>query len=32
MWRIGASGLAANSTGYYDTATYEHQLAHGING
>jgi ketosteroid isomerase-like protein len=30
VWRIGASGLVAESSGYYDAATYEHQLAHGI--
>lgn len=32
VWRIGASGLVANSTGYYDAATYERQVAHGIDG
>ena len=30
VWKIGASGLVAESTGHYDAATYEHQLAHGI--
>ena len=32
VWKIGESGLIANSTGYYDAATYEHQIAHGIGG
>jgi hypothetical protein len=32
VWKIGASGLVADSTGYYDAATYERQVAHGING
>ena len=31
-WTIGASGLVANSIGYYDAGTYERQLAHGIEG
>ena len=30
LWTIGASGLVANSVGYYDAITYAHQLAHGI--
>jgi uncharacterized protein (TIGR02246 family) len=30
VWTMGASGLVANSIGYYDAATYERQLAHGI--
>jgi hypothetical protein len=30
VWKMGDSGLVANSTGYYDAATYERQLAHGI--
>ena len=30
VWRIGASGLVAESTGCYNGATYEHQLARGI--
>ena len=30
VWTIGKSGLVANSIGYYDGATYERQLAHGI--
>ena len=30
VWRIGASGLVAGSTGYYDASTYERQIAHGI--
>jgi ketosteroid isomerase-like protein len=30
VWRIGASGLVASSTGYYDAATYERQVANGI--
>jgi uncharacterized protein (TIGR02246 family) len=30
VWTIGASGLVANSVGYYDADTYERQLAHGI--
>lgn len=30
VWTIGESGLVANSIGYYDAATYERQLAHGI--
>ena len=30
VWTIGDSGLVANSVGYYDAATYERQLAHGI--
>jgi uncharacterized protein (TIGR02246 family) len=29
-WTIGDSGLVANSIGYYDAATYERQLAHGV--
>jgi hypothetical protein len=29
-WTMGASGLVADSIGYYDAATYERQLAHGI--
>jgi uncharacterized protein (TIGR02246 family) len=32
VWRIGASGLVASSTGYYDAATYERQLARGLDG
>jgi hypothetical protein len=32
VWTIGASGLASNSIGYYDAATYERQLADGIDG
>jgi hypothetical protein len=28
----GASGLVADSTGDYDAATYERQVAHGIDG
>ena len=32
VWKIGASGSVAGSTGYYDAATYEHQIAHGIGG
>ena len=30
VWTIGESGLVANSIGYYDAATYERQIAHGI--
>jgi SnoaL-like polyketide cyclase len=30
VWTIGRSGLVANSIGYYDAATYERQLVHGI--
>lgn len=30
VWQIGASGLVAESTGYYDIATYEHQIVRGI--
>ena len=30
VWTMGASGLVANSIGYYDSDTYERQLAHGI--
>jgi hypothetical protein len=30
VWTMGASGLVAASIGYYDAATYERQLAHGI--
>jgi hypothetical protein len=30
VWTLGASGLVANSIGYYDADTYERQLAHGI--
>ena len=29
---IGDSGLVANSIGYYDSATYDRQIAHGIEG
>lgn len=32
VWKIGASGLVADSTGYYDAATYERQVANGIDG
>lgn len=32
VWRIGASGLVANSSGYYDAAVYERQVADGIDG
>jgi hypothetical protein len=32
VWRIGASGLVASSTGYYDAATYERQVARGLDG
>jgi hypothetical protein len=32
VWTIGDSGLVANSIGYYDAATYERQVAHGIDG
>jgi hypothetical protein len=32
VWKIGETGLVADSTGYYDAATYEHQIAHGIEG
>ncbi len=32
VWTIGSSGLVSNSVGYYDAATYERQLAHGIEG
>ena len=32
VWTIGSSGLVSNSVGYYDAATYECQLAHGIEG
>lgn len=32
VWTISSSGLVANSIGYYDAATYERQLAHGIEG
>jgi hypothetical protein len=32
VWKIGASGLVADSTGYYDEAAYERQVAHGIDG
>jgi uncharacterized protein (TIGR02246 family) len=30
VWTMDASGLVANSIGYYDAGTYERQLAHGI--
>jgi uncharacterized protein (TIGR02246 family) len=30
VWTIGPTGLIANSIGYYDAATYERQLDHGI--
>jgi len=30
VWTMGASGLVANSIGYYDADTYERQLVHGI--
>jgi predicted ester cyclase len=30
VWTMGESGLVANSIGYYDAATYERQIAHGI--
>lgn len=30
VWTMAASGLVANSIGYYDAGTYERQLAHGI--
>ena len=30
VWTMDASGLVANSIGYYDADTYERQLAHGI--
>ena len=30
VWTIGESGLVANSIGYYDAATYDRQVAHGI--
>ena len=30
VWTIGSSGLVSNSIGYYDAATYERQLSHGI--
>jgi uncharacterized protein (TIGR02246 family) len=30
VWTMGASGLVANSIGYYDANTYERQIAHGI--
>jgi hypothetical protein len=32
VWKIGASGLVADSTGHYDATTYERQVAHGIDG
>lgn len=32
VWRIGSSGLVANSIGYYDATCYEHQLVNGIDG
>lgn len=32
VWTVGESGLVANSIGYYDAATYERQVAHGIEG
>ena len=32
VWTMGSSGLVSNSVGYYDAATYERQLAHGIEG
>jgi len=32
VWRIGSSGLVADSTGYYDATTYERQVAQGIDG
>jgi hypothetical protein len=32
VWKIGASGLVADSIGYYDAATYERQVADGLNG
>jgi hypothetical protein len=32
VWRIGSSGLVANSIGYYDAICYEHQLVNGIDG
>jgi len=30
VWRIGDGGLIAESRGQFDSAEYEHQLAHGI--
>ena len=32
VWRIGSSGLVANSVGYYDATCYEHQLVNCIDG
>jgi hypothetical protein len=32
MWKIGETGLVADSIGYYDAVTYERQIAHGIDG
>ncbi len=32
VWTMGESGLVSKSIGYYDAATYEHQIAHGIEG
>jgi len=30
VWTMGESGLVASSVGYYDGATYERHVAHGI--
>lgn len=30
VWKMGDSGLIASSQGYYDAATYEHQLLYGL--
>ena len=32
LWNMGQTGLIASSQGYYDAATYGHQLAHGLGG
>lgn len=29
IWQLGADGLIADSRGYYDSAAYNHQIAHG---
>lgn len=32
VWRLGPDGLIAESRGYFDSAAYQHQLEHGIEG
>ena len=32
VWRIGDDGLIAASHGYFDSAAYQHQLEHGVEG